>query len=68
MSSKYKTVIHISSRVESPRERTGSDPQAYGAAARLRKDDSSPSSSKHVSLRMQLALSTCSISSIVGIF
>ena len=48
MSAKYKTTIQISSRVQSPRERAGSDPLAAGAAARLRKD-SSPSSSKHVS-------------------
>ena len=49
MSSEYKTVIHISSRVEKPRQRTGSDPLAHSAATRLRRD-SSPSSSKHVSL------------------
>lgn len=48
MSSKYKTVINISSRVENPRERRGSDPLAEGPAARARKN-SSPSSRKHVS-------------------
>ena len=47
--SKYKTVIQISSRVENPRERAGSDPAATRtAAARLAKN-SSPSGSKHVS-------------------
>ena len=45
----YKTVIHISSSVQKPRERTGSDPLVYGGAARLRNSDNSPSSSKHVS-------------------
>lgn len=50
MSAKYKTVIHISSCVQKPLERTGSDPLVYGAA-KLRRD-SSPSSSKHVSLHI----------------
>ena len=47
MSKTYKTVIHLSSAAERPRERTGSDPLPHGAA-KLRKD-SSPSGSKHVS-------------------
>lgn len=54
MSKTYKTVIHLSSAAERPRERTGSDPLAYGAA-KLRKD-SSPSGSKHVSAGLAVAL------------